>query len=191
MLRRWIATTLTVAGTLLVAWCVVERARAEAYQRQYVTAVAKHQTGGTDRRIAAPAVGEAIGVLEIPARGLSSAVVHGDTDSILRVAIGHLPDTPLPWQGGNTAVAGHRDTFFRSLRHVRPADEMWLKTAHGEFRYRVRQTLVVEPEDIWVLDPTPVPTLTLITCYPFNYIGQAPQRFIVCADRIDAPLTSH
>ena len=190
MLRRWIARALTVGGALLVAWCMVERARADAYQRQYVTALANLQTGETARRVAAPAVGEAIGMLEIPTRGLSAAVVHGDTDEVLRVAIGHLPDTPLPWEGGNTALAGHRDTFFRSLRQVRPDDALWLKTAHGEFQYRVRQTLVVEPEDVWVLDPTPVATLTLITCYPFNYVGNAPQRFIVRAERIDRSAAS-
>jgi sortase A len=111
-------------------------------------------------------------------------VAEGDDDSTLRIAIGHLPDTPLPWEDGNSALAAHRDTFFRPLRDIRIGDELRLTTAHEELRYRVRETLVVGPEDVRVLDSTDSPSLTLITCYPFNYVGHAPQRFIVRAEAI-------
>jgi sortase A len=133
-----------------------------------------------------PAIGEPIGWLDIPRLRVSVAVVHGDADTFLKTAIGHLPDTPLPWSGGNTALAGHRDTFFGPLQDVRPADIVRLETPHGDFEYRVRETLIVDPEDVWVLDSTPAAMLTLITCYPFHYVGNAPRRFIVRAERIDA-----
>jgi len=108
----------------------------------------------------------------------------GDDDATLMKAVGHLPGTPLPWNGGNTALAGHRDTFFRPLERVNIGDDIHLDTPHGRFHYRVRRTLVVEPEDLSVLHPSTNATLTLITCYPFRYIGPAPKRFIVQADRI-------
>ena len=125
-----------------------------------------------------------IGRLEIPRLGVSVVVMPGDDDSTLMKAVGHLPDTPLPWNGGNTALAGHRDTFFRPLERVKIGDDIHLDTPRGRFQYRVRRTIVVEPEDLSVLDPSANATLTLITCYPFRYIGPAPKRFIVQADHI-------
>jgi len=125
-----------------------------------------------------------IGQLDIPRLGLSVVVLQGDDDRTLRAAAGHLPDTPLPWEEGNAALAGHRDTFFRPLRSVREGDEIQLVTRRGRFEYRVRRLLVVGPDDIWVLGPSSDVSLTLITCYPFTYVGSAPQRFIVQAERI-------
>jgi sortase A len=81
-------------------------------------------------------------------------------------------------------LAAHRDTIFRPLKGIRLGDVLRLKTPHGDFDYRVNETLIVKPEDVWVLDPTPRSTLTLISCWPFNYIGHAPERFIVRAERI-------
>ena len=116
---------------------------------------------------------------------------EGDDDSVLDRAIGHLPDTPLPWSSGNSALAAHRDALFRPLRGVRLGDVVRLKTPHGDFDYVVRETVIVEPDDLWVLDPTPVSMLTLISCYPFNFIGNAPKRFIVRAERMPTrPQTS-
>lgn len=133
---------------------------------------------------ARPGYGDPVGQIVIPRVGLDAVVVEGDDESVLRVAVGHLPDTPLPWEDGNTALAGHRDTFFRPLRKIAEGDEIRLVTRHGTFEYRVRETLVVQPEDVWVLNVTDQPTLTLITCYPFGYVGPASQRFIVRADRV-------
>ena len=127
--------------------------------------------------------GSLIGSLDIPRLGLSAVIAEGDDDATLKVAIGHLPDTPLPWHDGNSALAGHRDTFFRPLQHIRVGDELRVSTARGDFRYQVRETMVVGPNDVWVLDPTDRPMLTLITCYPFSYVGKAPRRFIVRAER--------
>jgi sortase A len=131
-------------------------------------------------------IGEPIGQIEVPRLHLSAVVANGDDDGTLRVAIGHLPDTPLPWQDGNSALAGHRDTFFRQLRNIRVNDDMRVVTRYGDFAYQVKRTLIVTPDDLSVLDPTPEPTLTLVTCYPFSYVGHAPKRFIVQAVRTDA-----
>jgi sortase A len=128
--------------------------------------------------------GQPIGRLEIPRVHLSVMVVNGDDDQTLGLAVGHLPDTPFPWQPGNSAFAGHRDTYFRPLENIQLDDEVRLVTTHGTYRYRVRRTLIVDPADVWVLAPAAQSTLTLVTCYPFRYVGPAPRRFVVQADRI-------
>ena len=183
--KKWIARTSILIGTCLLTWTGVDSLRAAANQRQYLRTL---QNAGAPRIPAhAPALGAPIGWLEIPRVGVSGAVVHGDTEDLLKTAIGHLPDTPLPWQAGNSALAAHRDSLFRRLKDVRSHDVVRLATPHGTFEYRVRETLVVDPEDLWVLDPTPARTLTLITCYPFNYVGSAPRRFIVRAESSTEP----
>lgn len=186
--RKWIAWTLIAGGIMCLGKVSLDAARAAVYQRWYQSTLqdaSKSQPSVSLSAAPAASIGEPIGWLEIPRIGMSAGVVHGDSDALLKTGIGHLPDTPLPWSGGNSALAGHRDTFFRPLRHVRPDDIVHLKTRHGNFRYRVRETLIVDPEDVWVLDSTPAPMLTLITCYPFDYIGYAPRRFIVRAERVD------
>jgi sortase A len=125
-----------------------------------------------------------IGRLEIPRVNLSVMVVDGDDEATLKVAAGHLPDTPLPWEFGNSAVAGHRDSFFRPLAEVKVNDVMNLVTPHGEFHYVVSRLRVVAPNDLSVLQQTGHSSLTLVTCYPFSYVGRAPKRFIVRADHI-------
>jgi len=127
-----------------------------------------------------------MGRIEVPRLHVSAAVANGDDDGTLMVAIGHLPDTPFPWEAGNSALAGHRDTFFRQLRNIRVGDDMRVATPYGDFTYQVSRTLIVTPEDLSVLEPTADPTLTLITCYPFSYVGHAPKRFIVQAVRVPA-----
>jgi sortase A len=130
-------------------------------------------------------------LLEIPRLRLSSAVVAGDDADVLDVAVGHLPDTPKPWDDGNSALAAHRDGLFRPLKHIKVGDEVRVRSEQGEFVYRVRETKVVTPDDLSVLAPTSTATLTLITCYPFNFIGAAPKRFIVHADRVESSLSPH
>jgi len=97
------------------------------------------------------------------------------------LAVGYIPGTALPGDLGNFGLAGHRDTFFRKLRDINPDDEIRIVTKDGVFNYYVQRTSIVMPQDVWVLDPTNYPALTLVTCYPFNYIGSAPKRFIVRA----------
>jgi sortase A len=122
--------------------------------------------------------------LEIPRLAVSAAVLEGDDDRTPKVAVGHLLDTALPWEDGNMALAGHRDTFFRPLEQLRVGDDVHVATRHGEFEYRVRRLAVVDPENVWVLNPSQHVDLTLITCYPFRYVGPAPKRYIVQAERL-------
>jgi sortase A len=127
-----------------------------------------------------------IGKLEIQRLGISVIVLQGVDDRTLRIAAGHVPHTALPGQEGNVGIAGHRDTFFRPLRNVHPDDIITLTTTQGLYRYRVQSISIVQPDRIDVLNPTPVPTLTLVTCYPFYYVGAAPLRYIVRAREIDS-----
>jgi sortase A len=138
---------------------------------------------------AAPAVteGSAIGEIQIPRLGLTAIVAQGDSATILRRAVGHISDTAMPGGSGNVVLAGHRDTFFRPLKRVRIGDAIRLKTQGGDFEYLVESTAIVPPTDIQVLEPTDRPTLTLITCFPFSYVGSAPDRFIVRARETGRP----
>ncbi|HET7452507.1 MAG TPA: class D sortase [Thermoanaerobaculia bacterium] len=125
------------------------------------------------------------GTIEIPRLGVSGEIREGADDDTLSVAVGHVPGTALPGATGNVALAAHRYGYFKGLRHVRNGDEITVTTSGGAFHYAVDSIEVVEITDVAVLCPTVEPTLTLITCYPFDYIGHAPQRLIVRAHRID------
>jgi sortase A len=128
-----------------------------------------------------------VGRLEIPQLGLNAMVQEGVDAGTLRRAVGHLPGTALPGERGNVALAGHRDTFFRPLRNIRHNDLIELETLQGNYRYRVESAKIVRPSDVTVLQPTGRDTLTLITCYPFYYVGSAPKRFVVRARLMPAP----
>jgi sortase A len=134
--------------------------------------------------------GSVLGRLKIPRIGMSVMVLEGIDGRTLRLAIGHIPATPLPGHGGNVAIAGHRDTFFRPLQNLHKNDEITLETSAGAFRYRVEGLWIVAPDQVEVLDPTAKPSLTLVTRYPFHFIGAAPYRFIVRARQIGRPPTS-
>jgi sortase A len=128
--------------------------------------------------------GGLIGMLDVPRLQLSTPVIEGDDTRTLKRAVGHLSDTPMPWDAGNSAFAGHRDGLFRPLKDVKVGDEIRFRTTRDEFRYRVTKTSIVMPDDLSVLAPQSDPaTLTLITCYPFYYVGSAPKRFVVHAAR--------
>jgi sortase A len=131
-------------------------------------------------RIAIPD-GGLIGRVEIPKLHLSAVVFQGADSSVLNHGVGHVDSSALPGQRGNVVLAAHRDTFFRSLRNIRKGDLVTVTTESGQRNYQVNSTEVVNPTETSVLNPTPEPTLTLITCYPFYYVGHAPKRFIVRA----------
>lgn len=133
------------------------------------------------RRRMPPATGAPMGRIEIPRLGVSAVIRAGSDARTLRLAVGYIPGTALPGDGGNIGLAAHRDTFFRRLGDIRAHDDIRIVTPEGTFAYTVERTDVVRPRDTWVLDPTLEPTLTLVTCYPFTYVGSAPQRFIVRA----------
>jgi sortase A len=125
-----------------------------------------------------------LGRIEIARIGLAAMIAEGTDERTLRRAVGHIPGTSLPGQQGNVAIAGHRDTFFRALDNIHNDDEITLTTLDGTYRYLVDSTQVVAPEDTQVLDDSSDTILTLVTCYPFYFVGPAPKRFIVRAHKI-------
>jgi sortase A len=127
-----------------------------------------------------------LAVLSIQKIRLKVAVLPGTDDFTLNRAVGHINGTPLPGTNGNSGIAGHRDGFFRGLKDIGSNDVIEVETLRGKEVYRVERTWVVNPEDVSVLDATPQRSLTLVTCYPFYYVGPAPQRYIVRAVRVEA-----
>jgi sortase A len=127
-----------------------------------------------------------VGRLEIPRLGVRAMILEGTSERALRRAVGHIEGTAMPGGPGNTGLAGHRDTFFMSLKGIRKDDTIRIRTLEGAFTYMVDSIQVVGPKDVHVLNATAEPTLTLVTCYPFNYVGTAPERFIVQARRLSA-----
>ena len=189
---RWIERGLLIAGAACLTWAGTSSLSAVVYQieqsvslEQVAPSLDRSQVDRASNGIGAPIQRLApVGRLEIPRIGLSAVVAEGDDETTLDVAVGHLPDTPLPWHEGNSALAGHRDSFFRPLRHIKVGDDIRFATPHGTFRYRVTRHTVVDPDELWVLDASPTADLTLITCYPFDFVGPAPRRFVVHAERV-------
>ncbi len=132
-----------------------------------------------------PARESVIGRLEIPRLRIGVMVREGADEGTLSRAVGHIPGTALPGNIGNIGLAGHRDTFFRALRNIRSDDIIELQTTGGTYRYVVKSTRIVTPRDVSVLNASGGETLTLVTCYPFYYVGSAPKRFIVHAALVD------
>lgn len=122
-----------------------------------------------------------LAVLRIAKVRLEVPVLEGTDDLVLDRGVGHIPGTVLPGEAGNIGIAGHRDGFFRVLKDVKPGDAIdVVGTVHTD-QYVVDQILLVRPEDVSVLQPRSRSSLTLVTCYPFYYVGSAPQRYIVQA----------
>jgi sortase A len=191
--RTWINRVLTALGLA----CLVFYSAVTVHTWRYQRAAKSHveRMISVERTEAATELvssvvkpltrGEIIGRVDIPRLKLSAAVAEGDDDKTLGKAVGHLPDTPLPWhRRGNVALAAHRDGLFRRLEKIRVDDDVRIVTPRGEYQYRVKRTRIVDPDDVWVIAPTEMPTITLITCYPFSFVGNAPQRFVVQAEMI-------
>lgn len=126
-----------------------------------------------------------IGRITIPRLALSAIVVEGVGSAALRRAVGHVPRSALPGEEGNVVIAGHRDTHFRSLAGLLRGDLIDVATVDGDFRYQVVSMTIVSPSHVEVMDPGEGESLTLITCYPFHFIGPAPDRFVVRAKRFN------
>jgi sortase A len=129
-----------------------------------------------------------LGRIEIPRVGVSAIVEEGESNSTLSQSVGHLSGTALPGQPGNVALAAHRDTYFRDLEDIQNGDDVYFTTATAIYKYKVDDVSVVAPDDISVIAPSNDSRLTLITCYPFHFVGPAPKRFVVAAHLVtDAP----
>jgi len=190
-LLKWIERGLLALGVVLGLWCAVVLVRAHQTQNMPIPKVTVTQTvlpGDANAPVAAPtpapAVGSWVARLEVPSIDLATTVLEGTDDGTLRRGSGHIEDTPFPGQPGNVGIAGHRDTTFRPLRRIHLGDALNLTTADRVYHYRISKTMIVNPDDVYVLDPTDHQTLTLVTCYPFEFIGHAPRRFIVQADLV-------
>jgi len=198
---RWIERGLLTAGVVLGAWCAAVLVEARFHQVVPVAPLVVTQTAvpvlpgdsGSSARItaapSAPAAGAVIAKLEAPSVQMTTTVLEGSDDATLSRGAGHIEDTPFPGQPGNIGIAGHRDTVFRPLRRIKIGDPLALTTADRTYHYRISKTLIVGPDDVYVLDPTDRPTVTLVTCYPFDFIGHAPKRFIVQAELADGVAT--
>lgn len=169
------------SGIFALVYCGYVVAAAYSYQAVQESRLESVDPGEKPRPMIE---GSAIGELKIPRLGLNDVFVQGDSPKILRYAIGHISETPLPGEPGNIVLSAHRDSFFRPLRNIRQGDTIEIQTPGTELAYQVDWTEVVSPSDVAVLQPSSGDTLTLVTCFPFYYIGPAPKRFIVRAHRI-------
>ena len=183
-----LAVILAAMGLLALSYSAFEFGRARRFQATEVRNFAEPrppETASAKPEFTLdppPVAGSPVAVLSIPRLEMSAVVVEGAENQELNIGPGHVRGTPMPGRGGNFAVAGHRDTFFRPLRQIRRDDTIIMKTRDREFHYRVVSTEIVKPSDIHVLYPKGHETLTLVTCYPFDFVGAAPYRFIVHAD---------
>jgi sortase A len=174
-----------------LGYCSVAYASAAVHQRREKAALNASITEMSSHPAAMPGstqvvVREAgdygvLGVVEIPRLNISSVVEEGVDASTLWEAVGHLPGTAMPGQNGNSALAAHRDTYFSGLGDVEVGDEIVFRSATARFRYRVESMNIVDANETDALPDSAGPTLSLITCYPFHYVGSAPKRFIVVA----------
>lgn len=178
----WMEYCLWAAGCVALGYCAFLWGRAELDQAEGNWTL-DHPAGSAAAPQAA-SEGSLVGRIEIPRLDLSAVVFEGTSDDTLARGVGHLRGSASPGERGNLVLAGHRDTFFRELHGIRKGDEVTVKAPDGEFQYRVESTSIVHPDQTEVLRPSNDARLTLITCYPFGYIGNAPERFIVRATKI-------
>ncbi len=187
-LLRWTQRLLFITGALALGYVGFTLLDARLYQVSAKRSLEGqiHQEQGYHESQPKPALkpGDVLGRVDIPRLGISVAVLQGTSSRTLRLGAGHIEGTPLPGDTGNSGIAGHRDTFFRELKDIRENDEIQLQTATELFHYEVDWVKVVDPDDITVLEPsTQESALTLVTCYPFYFVGSAPKRFVVRAHK--------
>jgi sortase A len=199
-LLRWLERGLLLVAILCLGgwgWAWIEAKYTQDRDSQILDEARNNQAQETDRldtfqpAANAPeappqrqlAEGSLFGRITIPRLDVSTIVLEGVDAATLRLGAGHIPETAVPGEHGNVGIAAHRDSFFRALKDIRKNDTVRLETLEGTFRYRVDWTRIVTPDATEVLDDTGDAELTLVTCYPFYYVGSAPKRFIVRAIR--------
>lgn len=173
-----IVVFITLAALVPILYVVLKTQRLEAEAERFLR---------EEQRIIAlrhSQPGAFVGSLLIPRLNTQTAIIEGTGKQELDRAPGHLTGSPLPGQPGNAVIAGHRDSHFRNLRQLRRGDLLMLETGGDVHVYRVVDQTIVVPTDTSVLDPTTRPTLTLITCYPFFFVGHAPKRYILRAELV-------
>jgi sortase A len=191
----WLERGLLAVGVVLAAWCAAVLVEARFHSAVPIPVASEQKLkvtqtlilpgdAGAKKSAPAPSAGMLLGRLEAPSVKMSTAVLEGSDDATLSRGAGHIEDTPFPGEAGNVGIAGHRDTVFRPLRNIQVGDPLELTTPNRLYRYRISKTLIVGPDDVYVLDPSKSSMLTLVTCYPFEYVGHAPRRFIVQAQLV-------
>jgi sortase A len=176
-----------ITGILMLSYVAITLIDARIYQINALSILDKQILVEDQQKAEQPILaikeGDVLGRIDIPRIGVSVAVLQGTTSRTLRVGVGHIKGTALPGNPGNIGIAGHRDTYFRALKDIRKDDEIQLQTAAGIARYKVDWIQITSPSDVGIVAPTTESSLTLVTCYPFYYIGAAPERFIVHAHK--------
>lgn len=193
-LRRlliWSSVASIAAGLACVAWFVVYQLDAALYEQRQTALIeeaAKDESPVPETWVVSrqslredPKV---LGRMEIPRLGVSGVIREGADAKTLRRAVGHVPKTARPGERGNVVLAAHRQQQFRGLRDVRQGDRIRVTTPQGRFEYEVERSWVVDPQNVSVMDATPGRQITLLTCYPFDYVGPAPQRLVVRARQV-------
>ena len=200
---RWTHWFLFIAGAVTLAWVALSLFQARLYQQSAGSALdaqvraaqiqsAQIQPAQIQAASQLPAnlpraivkEGGVLGRMEISRLGMSIVILEGTSSRTLRLGVGHIAGTAFPGEPGNIGIAGHRDSYFRALKDIRSGDEISIQTATGLSRYQVDRVQMLEPSDIAVLAPTAIPGITLVTCYPFYFVGPAPQRFVVHAHHV-------
>jgi sortase A len=191
---RWIEGALLVVGVAIAVWCGVRLVEGRYVSKLPVPspphAAAPTQPGDANANTGAPSPipsispGGWVARLDFPSIQFSATVLEGSDDATLSRGAGHIEETAFPGQVGNIGIAGHRDTTFRPVRNLHVGDLLDLTTADHLYRYRISKTFIVNPDDVYVLDPGERPMVTLVTCYPFEFIGHAPKRYIVQAELV-------
>jgi sortase A len=187
-LRRilaWTRRALFAAAFLLLGYCAFALVDARIFQRRASIELNRlRPEPSIPENVPGPAVDGLIGRVQIPRLSISFVVVEGTGSASLRRAVGHISGTSLPGEAGNVGLAAHRDTFFRPLKDLRIKDEIQFSTRAGNFKYEVVSLRVVEPDNVGVLASAGENVLTMVTCYPFYYVGPAPKRWIVRARQV-------
>jgi sortase A len=184
---RWTQRLLLIAGILALSYVALILLNARLYQNA-ASHTLEQQIHAEEQHTASPSrpavkEGDVLGKMEIPRLGLSVAVLQGTKSKTLMHGVGHIEGTALPGEMGNIGIAGHRDTYFRVLKDIRKDDEIQLQTASGIARYEVDWIQITAPRDGTIVSPTSESALTLVTCYPFYYVGASPERYVVHAHR--------
>ncbi|HKB07663.1 MAG TPA: class D sortase [Candidatus Polarisedimenticolia bacterium] len=192
-LRRLLGGACMVGGAALLLGAASISLQERVWQEGHAALFQSARAGGDRQAPLPPAVltahpplrGEALAHLSIPRLGIGSVVVEGTDPDSLRLGPGHLEGSALPGQPDNCIIAGHRDGAFRRLRTARPGDIVEITGRTRVDHYRIDSVETVPKDDLRPLAPSSEPILTLVTCYPFHYIGKAPMRFIVRASLLD------
>jgi sortase A len=174
------ASVLFATGISLLAYVTYVAADAHAFQKHARSELAVSAGRPVPARRALRE-GDLLGEIHSARIGLRAVIVEGESDGILARGVGHIAGTATPGEPGNVGLAAHRDTFFRPLRNIRVGDVITVTAGGRETNYAVEWTVIVSPDVVTVLEPTDGRTLTLVTCHPFEYVGNAPNRFIVRA----------